>query len=95
MDVKQYWGDPIEDVPPANGASETERMAALVEALSSYIEYYHGGSAQFVDFDGDTVYVRLGGACEGCEMSAVTLNGWIEGSLRQFFPQIEAVVAVA
>jgi Fe-S cluster biogenesis protein NfuA len=45
-----------------------------------------------LDFDGKTVTVRLGGACIGCPLSLNTLHGWIEGTVRQFFPDVERVV---
>jgi len=75
-------------------ATETERMRALIETLSAYIEYYHGGAAELVSFDGATLKVRLSGACLGCPLSPQTLHGWIEGSVKQFFPDIKQVIAV-
>jgi Fe-S cluster biogenesis protein NfuA len=75
-------------------ASPEERMQALLEVVSSYIEQYHGGSVELVAFDGEIVKVRLGGACEGCQLSEGTLRGWVEGSVRQFFPDIKRVEAV-
>lgn len=65
-----------------------ERLANLIENLSSYIEFYHGGSARLVSFDGKIARVELGGACEGCPLSLNTLHGWIAGTVRQFFPDI-------
>ncbi len=65
-----------------------ERLQNLIENLSSYIEYYHGGSVKLVSFDGRVARVELGGACEGCPLSLNTLHGWIAGTVRQFFPDI-------
>lgn len=65
-----------------------ERLAHLIENLSSYIEYYHGGSVKLVSFDGKVAQVQFGGACEGCPLSLNTLHGWIAGTIRQFFPDI-------
>lgn len=70
------------------------QMKALVEQLSAYIETYHGGSVEYVSFDGKRLKVRLGGACLGCPLSPSTLHGWVEGTVRQFFPDIEGVEAV-
>ncbi len=71
-----------------------ERLKALVETLDAYINHYHGGSVELVDFDGQTLKVRLGGACNGCPLSPTTLNGWVAGTVRQFFPEIQNVVDV-
>lgn len=65
-----------------------ERLARLIENLSSYIEYYHGGSVKLVSFDGKVARVQFGGACEGCPLSLNTLHGWIAGTIHQFFPEI-------
>ncbi len=74
-------------------ASSDEQLRALIEQLSAYIETYHGGRVDFVSFDGKIVKVRLGGACLGCPLSPMTLKGWVEGTVRQFFPEIERVEA--
>lgn len=34
-----------------------------------------GGDIELVDIDGDTVFVKLTGACSGCAMSAITIQG--------------------
>jgi Fe-S cluster biogenesis protein NfuA len=70
------------------------QMKALVEQLSAYIETFHGGSAEFVSFDGKVLRVHLGGSCLGCPLSPATLHGWVEGTVRQFFPDIKSVESV-
>ena len=75
--------------------SDQDRMRALLENLSAYIEQYHGGWIKLVDFDGKTLKVTLGGACEGCPLTTTTLRGWVEGTVRQFFPEVERVENVA
>lgn len=70
------------------------QMKALVEQLSAYIETFHGGSAEYVSFDGLVLKVRLGGSCLGCPLSPSTLHGWVEGTVRQFFPDIKGVESV-
>ena len=75
-------------------ATDEERLQALLNHLSAYIEQYHGGSVEYVNFDGKTLKVQLGGACLGCPLSPTTLHGWVEGSVRQFFPDIQRVEAV-
>lgn len=74
--------------------STEERLRALIETLDTYIQQYHGGSVEMVSFDGKVLKVRLGGNCEGCPLSPTTLNGWVAGTVRQFFPEIEKVEAV-
>jgi Fe-S cluster biogenesis protein NfuA len=71
--------------------SVEEQLRGLIEQLDAYISHYHGGSVELVSYDGKTVRVHLGGACEGCALSPTTLHGWVEGTIRQFFPEIEKV----
>lgn len=74
--------------------SAEERLRALIDTLDAYISHYHGGSVEMVNFDGSCLKVRLGGACEGCPLTATTLNGWVAGTVRQFFPEIEKIEAI-
>ena len=79
-------------VSPINvNAPIEEQVRVLIQRLSAYIEQFHGGSVDFISFDGKVLRVHLGGACLGCPLSPNTLHGWVEGTVRQFFPQIEKV----
>ncbi|HNT24206.1 MAG TPA: NifU family protein [Anaerolineales bacterium] len=79
--------------PINQDASLDEQVHALVGSLSAYIEQFHGGSVDLVSFDGHVLKVRLGGACLGCPLSPNTLHGWVEGTVKQFFPDIEVMEA--
>jgi len=72
-----------------------ERLRNLIERISAYIEQFHGGSVEYVAVEGGVLKVKLGGACLGCPLLPSTLRGWVEGTVRQFFPEIERVVDVA
>ena len=75
-------------------APEEERVCALVDLLGAYIEAYHGGSVAVVSYDGATLRVRWSGACVRCPLSPSTLHSWIEGNVKQFFPNVQRVEAV-
>jgi Fe-S cluster biogenesis protein NfuA len=75
--------------------TEKEMISDLLVKISAYIEQYHGGSVEMVDYDGKVLTVRLGGACRGCPLLPSTLHGWVEGTVRQFFPQVERVVDIS
>lgn len=84
-----------QDTPiPGEEATDEERLRVLLEQISSYIEHYHGGSVEMVSYDGKALKVRLGGACLGCPLLPSTLHGWVEGTVKQFFPQIVKVESV-
>ena len=83
--------EPINDLP---SYTEEERLRALIERISAYIEHFHGGSVEMISYDGKILKVKMGGACLGCPLTPSTLHGWVEGTVRQFFPEIEQVEAV-
>ena len=73
--------------------SKEEQVRALLERINAYIEQYHGGSVEMVSLEGQVLRVRLGGACLGCPLSPTTLQGWVTGTVHQFFPDLEVVEA--
>ena len=77
---------------PAN-APEADRMRALIETISAYIEYFHGGSVKMESYTDGVLTIKMAGACAGCPLSAETLHGWVEGTVKQFFPNLKQVVA--
>lgn len=79
---------------PSMAASKEEKMKALITSISAYIEHYHGGAVEMIEYQDDVLTVRMTGACEGCELAPVTLHGWVEGTVKQFFPELERVVAI-
>jgi Fe-S cluster biogenesis protein NfuA len=78
-------------VNPPESYSDEERINGLIEQLDAYIAQYHGGSVKLISYEQNIVKVHLGGACLGCPLSPMTLHGWVEGTIRQFFPQVEKV----
>lgn len=70
-----------------------EQIKSLLERISAYVEQFHGGSVEYVSLDGNRLTVRLGGACLGCPLLPSTLQGWVAGTVHQFFPEIEVVAA--
>ena len=67
------------------------QLRALIDKLSAYVEQFHGGTVEFVSFNGKQVKVRLGGACLNCPLLPSTLHGWVEGTIHQFFPDVEVI----
>ena len=72
-----------------------ENVVRVLEELLPYIEA-DGGSLQLVDIEEETGYVkvRLGGACESCAMSAMTLKQGIEKKVMMDIPDCVGVIQV-
>ena len=77
---------------PRDPAKEIQ-LKALIEQVSAYIEQFHGGSVEYISLDGNTLKVRLGGACLGCPLLPSTLQGWVAGTVHQFFPEVQVISA--
>ena len=54
-----------------------QRIKVIGEVIDELRPYFKrdGGDCELVDVDGDHVYVKLTGACNGCQMEGQTLNG--------------------
>lgn len=50
------------------------RIEAVLEAVRPQLQRDHG-DIELVDVDGKTIYVNMTGACAGCQMEAMTLQG--------------------
>ncbi len=70
-----------------------EQVKALIDQLDAYVAQFHGGSVEMISLDGNLLRIKLGGACLGCPLSPATLHGWVAGTVKQFFPDLEVVAA--
>ncbi len=83
----------LSDIPV--DAPEADRMRALIDMISAYIEYFHGGSVKMESYDNGILRISMAGACSGCPLSAETLHGWVQGTVKQFFPDLKEVIAAS
>ena len=70
---------PSAPVPPPSGGKlgnlqRIRRIEAAIEAIRPNLQRDHG-DVELIDVEGKNVYVRMTGACAGCHMAAVTLDG--------------------
>ena len=54
----------------------------------------HGGFAALVGVEDTTVFLTMGGGCQGCAMSAATLRDGITASIHEAIPEVTEVVDV-
>jgi Fe/S biogenesis protein NfuA len=52
----------------------------------------HGGFAELVGVEGSTAYVTMGGGCQGCSMSAATLQEGIQRAILEAIPEVTEVI---
>ena len=71
-------------------ADLTTRALRVLDMVRPYMQS-HGGDVELVEVRGDTAYVKLHGACNGCSMAAVTLREGVEEALTTHIPEIQQV----
>jgi Fe/S biogenesis protein NfuA len=69
-----------------------EKVRQLLEQQVNPAIAAHGGFASVVRVDGETAYITMGGGCQGCAMSALTLREGIEAAILSAIPEIKEVV---
>ena len=83
-------GNPA-DLPELKGELAEKVQAVLENQINPAIAS-HGGAAQLIGVEGNDIYLRLGGGCQGCGMAQVTLTQGIEASLREAVPEIGNII---
>ncbi len=65
----------------------------LAEAVNPSLAS-HGGFADLVGVEDTTVFITMGGGCQGCSMSAATLREGIQVAIKEAIPEVTDVVDV-
>jgi Fe-S cluster biogenesis protein NfuA len=88
-------------VAPPEEIGDNPEDAEIVAQIRELIETrvrpavaQDGGDIVYRGFQNGTVYLALQGACSGCPSSSMTLKQGIEGLLKHYVPEVEAVEAV-
>lgn len=74
-----------------DGPLPVKVQAVLDQAINPALAS-HGGYASLVNIEDTTVYVTMGGGCQGCAASAMTLRDGIRSMLMDALPEITDVV---
>ena len=59
-----------------------EKVKAYIDEIRPYIQS-HGGDVEFVAMEGNTVKLKLLGACRACPSAVFTLRQGIEANLQE------------
>ena len=71
-----------------------ERVQMVIDEVINPGIASHGGFVELVDVSDDTLYLRMGGGCQGCAASAATLRQGIERMVREEVPEIVNIIDV-
>jgi Fe/S biogenesis protein NfuA len=76
-----------------SGTTEEKIRQLLDKQINPALEM-HGGFAALDRVEGELAYVTMGGGCQGCAVSAMTLRDGISRSIVEAVPEITEVVDV-
>ena len=85
--------EPLFEDDPAD-ADIVAQIQELIETRVRPAVAQDGGDIVYRGYKDGTLYLGMHGACAGCPSSVVTLKRGIEGLIRHYVPEVEAVEAV-
>ena len=78
---------------PEDSADLTDKINWILEAEINPGLASHGGMVALEQITAENeVVLRFGGGCQGCGQANVTLQDGIEKTLKEYFPEITAVI---
>lgn len=69
-----------------------DKVKQLLDAHVNPALASHGGFAELVKVEDTSVHISMGGGCQGCAVSAMTLRDGIERAIREQIPEVTEVV---
>lgn len=84
--------DPLAGIDLDLTGTTAEKVQQLLEQQINPGLAAHGGFAELKGVDGDKVYVLMGGGCQGCAVSAMTLREGIAASITAAIPEVTDVI---
>lgn len=80
--------------PPNLESPQAKAVQQVIETEINPGVAAHGGYITLVDVKDEIAYIRLGGGCQGCGMSNVTLKQGVVVAIKKAIPEIKDVVDV-
>ena len=69
-----------------------EKVQELLDTAINPAVAGHGGYIELIDVQESTVYLRMGGGCQGCGAADVTLKAGIERMIFEEVPEVTEVL---
>ena len=72
--------------------SRAQKIQELIDTRINPSVASHGGNIQLLDVTEDSVYVHMGGGCQGCGQASATLKQGVQTMIQEEFPEIVNVI---
>lgn len=77
------WSDPL-----------TQRVQDVLDQQINPGVAGHGGNVTLSKVEGDTAYITMGGGCQGCASSQLTLKMGVERMIKENVPEVKSIIDV-
>ena len=77
-------------IPPAEEIRQ--RVQQVLDTRINPAVAAHGGFVGLIDVQGNSVFIQMGGGCQGCGQADVTLKQGIEVELRSAVPEVGEIL---
>ena len=68
------------------------RVQELIDSSINPAVAGHGGFVELLDVKDNTVYLQMGGGCQGCGAADITLKAGIERLIKDEIPEVVEVL---
>ena len=86
--------DPLAGVELDLHGDIAEKVTQLLEQSVNPMLAAHGGFASLNGVEDTKVYLSMGGGCQGCAVSAMTLRQGIEAQIKAAIPEVTEIIDV-
>ncbi len=72
---------------------EEQKIKEIIDKLRPFL-ISDGGNIEFIKYENNIVYIKMLGACAGCELIDFTLKEGIEGAIKEEIPSVKEVINI-
>lgn len=74
--------------------SNEEKIKEIINKLRPYL-INDGGDIKFIKYENNVVYIKMLGACAGCDLIDLTLKDGIEMAIKEEVPEVKEVINIS
>lgn len=73
--------------------TDEQKIIEIIDKLRPFL-ITDGGNIEFVKYENNIVYIKMLGACAGCDLIDITLKEGVEGAIREEVPNVKEVINI-
>lgn len=73
--------------------TEEQKIVEIIDKLRPFL-ITDGGNIEFIKYENNIVYIKMLGACAGCDLIDITLKEGVEGAIKEEVPSVKEVINV-